>query len=85
MIYILGLFRKYITNNNAIHWSPRKYFDDMYSPEYAIEDLIEELKKLATQGKLPESVKTYLHEAWKEIEEIESCTDYGVPRRELPF
>lgn len=57
----------------------------MYSPEYAIEDLIEELKKLAIQGKLPESVKTYLHEAWKEIEEMESCTDYGVPRRELPF
>lgn len=57
----------------------------MYSPEYAIEDLIGELKKLATQGKLPESVKTYLHEAWKEIEEMESCTDYGVPRRELPF
>lgn len=57
----------------------------MYSPEYAIEDLIEELKKLATQGKLPESVKTYLHEAWKEIDEMESCTDYGVPRRELSF
>ena len=58
----------------------------MYSPEYAIEDLIEELKKLATQGKLPEAVKTYLHEARKEIEEMESCTaDYGVPRRELPF
>lgn len=57
----------------------------MYSPEYAIEDLIEELKKLVTQGKLPKSVKTYLHEAWKEIEEMESCTDYGVSRRELPF
>lgn len=64
------------------HW---EYFDDMYSPEYAIENLIEELKKLAKQGKLPESVKTYLHEAWKEIEEMEGCTDYGVPRRELPF
>ena len=64
------------------HW---EYFDDMYSPEYAIEDLIEEFKKLATQGKLPKSVNTYLHEAWKEIEEMESCTDYGVPRRELPF
>ena len=58
---------------------------DMYSPEYAIEDLIEKLKKLATQGKLPKSVKTYLHETWKEIEEMESCIDYGVPRRELPF
>lgn len=64
------------------HW---EYFDDMYSPEYAIEDLIEEFKKLATQGKLPKSVNTYLHEAWKEIEEMESCTDYGVPRRKLPF
>ena len=57
----------------------------MYHPEYAIEDLIEEFKKLAKQGKLPETVNTYLHEAWKEIEEMESCTDYGVPRRELPF
>ena len=64
------------------HW---EYFDDMYNPEYAIEDLIEEFCKLAKQGKLPESVNTYLHEAWKEIEEMESCTDYGVPRRELPF
>lgn len=64
------------------HW---EYFDDMYNPEYAIEDLIEEFCKLAKQGKLPESVDTYPHEAWKEIEEMESCTDYGVPRRELPF
>ena len=64
------------------HW---EYFDDMYNPEYAIEDLIEKFKTLAKQGKLPEAVDTYLHEAWKEIEEMESCTDYGVPRRELPF
>ena len=64
------------------HW---EYFDDMYNPEYEIEDLIEEFCKLAKQGKLPEAVNTYLHEAWKEIEEMESCTDYGVPRRELPF
>ena len=64
------------------HW---EYFDNMYNPEYAIEDLIEKFRKLAKQGKLPEAVNTYLHEAWKEIEEMESCTDYGVPRRELPF
>ena len=57
----------------------------MYNPEYAIEDLIEEFCKLAKQGKLPEAVDTYPHEAWKEIEEMECCTDYGVPRRELPF
>ena len=42
------------------HW---EYFDDMYNPEYAIEDLIEKFKTLAKQGKLPEAVDTYLHEA----------------------
>ena len=64
------------------HW---EYFDDMYSPEYAIRDLTEEFEKLAKEGKLPEDVNVYLHEAWKEIEEMESCTNYGVPRGALPF
>ena len=64
------------------HW---EYFDDMYSPEYAIRDLTEEFEKLAKEGKLPEDVNVYLHEAWKEIEGMESCTDYGVPRGTLPF
>lgn len=63
----------------------REYFDDMYSPEYAIRDLTEEFEKLAKEGKLPEDVNAYLHEAWKEIEGMESCTDYGVPRGALPF
>ena len=64
------------------HW---EYFDDMYSPEYAIRDMVEEFEKLAKEGKLPEGVNAYLHEAWKEIEGMESCTDYGVPRGALPF
>ena len=64
------------------HW---EYFDDMYSPEYAIRDLTEEFEKLAKEGKLPKDVNAYLHEAWKEIEGMESCTDYGVPRGALPF
>ena len=64
------------------HW---EYFDDMYSPEYAIRDLTEVFEQLAKEGKLPEDVNTYLHEAWKEIEGMESCTDYGVPRGALPF
>ena len=62
-----------------------EYFDDMYSPEYAIRDLTEEVEKLAKEGKLPEDVNVYLHEAWKEIEEMESCTDYGVPRGAFSF
>ena len=64
------------------HW---EYFDDMYSPEYAIRDLTEKFEKLAKEGKLPEDVNAYLHEAWKEIEGMESCTDYGVPGGALPF
>ena len=64
------------------HW---EYFDDMYSPEYAIRDMVEEFERLAKEGKLPEDVNAYLHEAWKEIEGMESCTDYGVPRGALPF
>ena len=64
------------------HW---EYFDDMYSPEYAIRDMVEAFELLAKEGKLPEDVNAYLHEAWKEIEGMESCTDYGVPRGALPF
>ena len=64
------------------HW---EYFDDMYSPEYAIRDLTEEFEKLAKEGRLPEEVSRYIHEAWREIEETECCADYGVPRGALPF
>lgn len=64
------------------HW---EYFDDMYDPEYAVDDTIELFEKLAKEGKLPEDVNAYLHEAWKEIEEMESCKGYGIPRKGLPF
>ena len=64
------------------HW---EYFDDMYSPEYAVSDMIEVFERLAKERKLPEEVNTYLHEAWKEIEGMESCVGYGIPRRGLPF
>lgn len=64
------------------HW---EYFDDMYDPEYAVADTIELFEKLAKEGKLPEDVNAYLHEAWKEIEKMESCKGYGIPRKGLPF
>ena len=57
----------------------------MYSPEYAVNDMIEAFEKLAKEGKLPEEVNTYLLEAWKEIEAMESCMGYGVPRRTKPL
>ena len=64
------------------HW---EYFDDMYTPEYAISDMVEVFERLAKEGKLPKEVNVYLHDAWKEIEEMESCVGYGIPRRGLPF
>ena len=64
------------------HW---EYFDDMYTPEYAVSDMIELFGRLAKERKLPKEVNTYLHEAWKEIEGMESCVGYGIPRRGLPF
>ena len=39
------------------HW---EYFDDMYSPEYAIRDLTEDFEKWAKEGKRPEDVNVYL-------------------------
>ena len=64
------------------HW---EYFDDLYSPEYAIEDMVKWFGKLKRENKLPKEVDRYLHEAWKEIAATECCTDYGLPRQELPF
>ena len=64
------------------HW---EYFDDLYSPEYAIEDMVKWFGKLKREKKLPKEVDGYLHEAWKEIAETECCENYGVPMRELPW
>ena len=57
------------------------YFDDMYSPEYAIDDLIDLFEGLDKAGKLPIETKEYLHKAWLEIEETECYQDYGLPRK----
>ena len=57
----------------------------MYSPEYAVSDMMEVFERLAKEGKLPKEVNEYLHEAWKEIEEMESSVGYGIPRKGLPF
>ena len=64
------------------HW---EYFDDLYSPEYAIEDMVKLFGRLKRERKLSKDVDKYLHEAWKEIAATECCIDYGLPRQELPF
>ena len=59
------------------------YFDDMYSPEYAIDDLIDFFNGLADEGKLPNEVKEYLKKAWQEIMETECHQDYGMLSKNL--
>ena len=57
------------------------YFDDMYSPEYAIDDLIDLFAGLDKAGKLPVETKEYIEKAWQEIKETECYQDYGLPRK----
>ena len=57
------------------------YFDDMYSPEYAIDDLIDLFAGLDKAGKLPVETKEYLEKAWQEIKKTECYQDYGLPRK----
>ena len=57
------------------------YFDDMYSPEYAIDDLIDLFSGLDKDGKLPVKTKEYLYKAWQEIKETACYQDYGLPRK----
>ncbi len=57
------------------------YFDDMYSPEYAINDLIGMFNELNKAGKLPSDTKDYLEKAWQEIKETECYQNYGLPMK----
>ena len=57
------------------------YFDDMYSPEYAIDDLIDLFAGLDKAGKLPVETKEYLEKAWQEIKDTECFQNYGLLRK----
>ena len=54
------------------------YFDDLYSPEYAIDDLVDFFNELAKERKLPDETKEYLKKAWQEIMETECHQGYGM-------
>lgn len=59
------------------------YFDDMYSPEYAIDDLIDFFNGLADEGKLPDETKEFLKKAGQEIMETECHQSYGMLSKKL--
>ena len=54
------------------------YFDGLYSPEYAIDYLVDFFNELEKEGKLPNETKEYLKKAWQEIMETECHQDYGM-------
>ena len=59
------------------------YFDDLYSPEYAIDDLVDFFNELANEGKLPDETKEYLKKAWQEIMETKCHQGYGMLSKKL--
>ena len=54
------------------------YFDDLYSPEYAIHYLVDFFNDVANEGKLPDETKEYLKKAWQEIMDTECHQGYGM-------
>lgn len=57
------------------------YFDDLYAPEYVINDLVRYFNDLIHHGILPDDVKSFLKSASVEIMESEAAREYGVPRK----
>lgn len=61
------------------------YFDDMYSPEYALDELVEYFNQMISSGVLPDDAIHLLEEGWNEILETECYRDYGIPQVKLNF
>lgn len=59
------------------------YFDDLYSPEYAIDYLVDFFNELGKEGKLPDETKGFLKKAWQEIMETECHQGYGMLSKTL--
>lgn len=55
------------------------YFDDLYAPEYVVNDLVRYFNDLIHRGILPDDVKSFLKSASVEIMESEAAREYGVP------
>lgn len=61
------------------------YFDDLYDPEYSCMSIVDDLNKAYEQGKFSQSDMRFFKQAWKEIEQMEACTDYGIANFKFRF
>ena len=47
--------------------------------------IVDDLNKAYEQGKFSQSDMSFFKQAWKEIEQMEACTDYGIANFKFNF
>ena len=55
------------------------YFDDMYSPDYVCQDMIEAIIDSAIGGNFPDEEMRRLKEGLEKLKHTEAYEDYGTP------
>ena len=55
------------------------YFDDMYSPDYVCQDMMEAIINSVKSGNFPAAELQRLKEGMKKLKHTEAYEDYGVP------
>lgn len=61
------------------------FFDDMYDPEYSCMRIVDDLNEAYAKHKLSPSDIDFFHQAWKEIEQMEACKEYGLGNFKFRF
>ena len=55
------------------------YFDDMYSPDYVCQDMMEAIISSIKSGNFPDEVMRRLKDGLEKLKHTEAYEDYGVP------
>ena len=58
---------------------PYNYFDDMYSPDYVCQDMIEAIISFIKSGNFPAAELQRLKDGLEKLKHTEAYEDYGVP------
>ena len=54
------------------------YFDDMYSPEYVCDGIMQAMNRRIEQGLFPIAEQARLKAGLEQVKQSEACQDYGV-------